>query len=282
MPPKGKKKAPPSAPIIHPWMEVPEYESFTDDQKQFFAKHPESAMPIIDAIRKQKLKGPLPPVDPTSPPDPICMALGNFRNMLPSTSTAAQSDIESSILGKQPQVPSPAPSMMLSSSPARIQINQNMEDPPSPSPAPRPLRSRPPVHNWDVYFNNLESALSGLDINHSQTPRYLGTMLTGLQSLLRDSRYLSLQVDGGFSIADLLDSLPHTSREASTPPPPVPAPMPKPHVKRTRVSPPTPSLAPKQSAPAKAAAAPLLNKRPPPSEAPAVSISINPAKRTTH
>jgi hypothetical protein len=110
-------------------------------------------------------------------------------------------------------------------------------------------------------------------------------MLTGLQSLLRDPRFLSLQIDGGFSIADLLDSLPRSQREVPAPPPHVSAPsVPKPHVKRTRVSPPTPPTR-KQSAPAKAsakaAAAPLppaLDKRPLPKEAPAVSIA-NPVKR---
>jgi hypothetical protein len=57
-------------------------------------------------------------------------------------------------------------------------------------------------------------------------------------------------------------------------------PIPKPHVKRARVNPTAPPPS-KESAPAKAAAAPpALDKRPPPSEAPAVSRSA-PAKRSS-
>jgi len=107
-------------------------------------------------------------------------------------------------------------------------------------------------------------------------PQFLGIMLTGLQSLLLDQRYLSLQVDGGFSIANLLDALPRTLRETSALPPRAietgSCLVLKPHVKRTKVRPPTP---PKASAPASATKVPppILDKRPPPSEAPAVSQS---------
>jgi len=80
----------------------------------------------------------------------------------------------------------------------------------------------------------------------------------------------------------LLDALPRASREASAPPPRAvetgPHPVPKPHVKRTKVSPLTP---PKAGAPASATKVPppILDKRPLPSEAPAVSRSS--AKRPT-
>jgi hypothetical protein len=107
-------------------------------------------------------------------------------------------------------------------------------------------------------------------------------MLTGLQSLLRNEKVLSLQVDGGFTVANLLDSLPRTSPAALTRPAWASdsvRPIPKPHVKWTKVNPPVPPPPSKESAPAKAAVAPpALDKRPPPLEAPAVSRSA-PAKR---
>jgi hypothetical protein len=161
-------------------------------------------------------------------------------------------------------------------------------NPPSP---PTPIV---PVVNWDNYFNNLENALSALRIDHEHTPRYLGTMLTGLQTLLRDERVLSLNVDGGFTIADMLDALPRSSSKATPTLTPVPGigsskPVPKPHVKRVRINPPSPPAPPKPSAPAKADRAPVaLDRRPPPSEAPAVSRSApkRPSQRqgkfTTH
>jgi hypothetical protein len=104
-------------------------------------------------------------------------------------------------------------------------------------------------------------------------------MLTGLQSLLRDEKVLSLQVDGGFTVANLLDSLPWAP--AVVPSRPAWAseavrPVPKPHVKRTKVGPSNPLPKPKEAAPPKVAP-PTLSKCPPPSEAPAVSRSV-PAK----
>jgi hypothetical protein len=191
--------------------------------------------------------------------------------------------IEGSVLGKRPQPPSPGPATSLhTNSPARMQVH-----PPSP---PAPVA---PVVNWDNYFNNLENALSALRIDHEHTPRYLGTMLTGLQTLLRDERVLSLRIDGGFTIADMLDALPRSSSVAGPTPTPGPGigsskPVPKPHVKRVRINPPSPPAPPKPSAPAKADRAPVaLDKRPPPSEAPAVSRSApkrprRQGKFTTH
>jgi hypothetical protein len=141
---------------------------------------------------------------------------------------ATASQIEASILGKWSQPPSPGPATSLhTDSLAHMQVN-----PPSP---PAPIV---PVVNWDNYFNNLENVLSALRIDHEHTPRYLGTMLTGLQTLLRNERVLSLNVDGGFTIADMLDALPGSSSKATPTPTPVPGigsskPVPKPHVKAT-------------------------------------------------
>jgi hypothetical protein len=116
-------------------------------------------------------------------------------------------------------------------------------------------------------------------IDHKHTPHYLGTMLTGLQTLLRDEQVLSPQLNGGFTIADMLDALPCSSSKATPTPTPVPGigsskPVPKPHVKRVRINPPSPPALPKPSAPVKADCAPVaLDRRPPPSEAPTVSCS---------
>jgi hypothetical protein len=203
-----------------------------------------------------------------------------FEQQSPLPQSSIFGTIEGSILGKQPQLPSPGPAAsMQTDSPARVQV---------PPPASAPVV---PVVDWGNYFNNLENALSALRIDHEHTPRYLGTMLTGLQTLLRDERVLSLRIDGGFTITDLLDALPRSGRVASAIPTPGPGntPVPKPHVKRVRINPPQPPTVPKASAPAKAdSAPPALDKRPPPSEAPAVSRTApkRPARRqgkfTTH
>jgi hypothetical protein len=65
--------------------------------------------------------------------------------------------IESSILGKRPQLPSPAPSATLqTSSPARIGAGKthrspwDPKDPPSPSPSP--------AVDWEAYFRSFETA----------------------------------------------------------------------------------------------------------------------------
>jgi hypothetical protein len=58
--------------------------------------------------------------------------------------------------------------------------------------------------DWEAYFRSFETALAALKIDHAETPRFLGTMLTGLQSLLRDKKVLSLKVDGGFTVTNLI------------------------------------------------------------------------------
>src|SRR5262249_51930007 len=123
-----------------------------------------------------------------------------------------------------------------------------------------------------------------LQASHLQTPRYLGVMLTALQSLLRDSSFLNLKTDSRFSVANLLDALPHSKGEASTPPTQGPDPAqsrpppakkvkfshPPPPAKKPKLRP--PPAPPKPNAPAKAFAVPPppLKHRPPPPEAPAV------------
>jgi hypothetical protein len=276
MPPKGKKKAsqPLSQPDVPDWVDEPGVESLTNDQFNFLISHPKSAPGILKLLRE---KGNLPPYFPPSSPsrapapmvssqaEPPASRRSLFdqfeRSPLPQSSIFGT--IEGSILGKRPQPPSPGPAAsMQTDSPTRVQV-------PPPDSA-----LVAPVVDWGNYFNNLENALSALRIDHEHTPRYLGTMLTGLQTLLRDECVLSLWIDSGFTIADLLDALPRSGRVASAIPTPGPGntPVPKPHVKRVRINLPQPPTVPKTSAPAKAdSAPPALDKRPPPSEAPAVS-----------
>jgi hypothetical protein len=294
--PKGRKKAsqPLSQPDVPDWVDEPGVESLTNDQFNFLISNPESAPGILKILReKGNLPPHFPPSSPSRAPAPMVSSqagppasgrslFDQFERSPPSQSLIF-STIESSILGKRPQPPSPGPATSLhTNSPARMQVQ-----PPSP---PAPVA---PVVNWDNYFNNLENALSALRIDHEHTPRYLGTMVTGLQTLLHDKRVLSLRIDGGFSIADMLDALPRSSSVAGPTPTPVPGigftkPVPKPHVKRVQINPPSPPAPPKPSAPAKADRAPVaLDKRPPPSEAPAVSRSApkrprRQGKFTTH
>jgi hypothetical protein len=146
-------------------------------------------------------------------------------------------------------------------------------------PAEGRLPPTAPDINWDQYFTSFKGALATLKVDHACMPQFLGTMLIGLQSLLQDERYLSLQVDGGFSVANLLEALPCSQRKATAPPPPPRSavsssqPVPKPYAKQTKVNPPVPP--PKANVPlAKAAVAPpSLDKRLPPLEAPAVSLA---------
>ncbi|KAF7773591.1 hypothetical protein Agabi119p4_5758 [Agaricus bisporus var. burnettii] len=183
-----------------------------------------------------------------------------------------------STLGKRPQPPFPAPSTSLAAGtpPAKAGDDQDMRSPESPTPTSAPF--------WGVYFRNLENALATLDPTHHQSARYLGTMLTGLQKIVRDERYLSLQVNGGFTVANLIDALPHRSSAAQPPHPPrVPEtgsrPASKPPSKKVKFNPPSP-LARRVSAPALADSAPppTLSKRPALSQAPAVSVHTPHAK----
>src|SRR5262249_16207074 len=189
----------------------------------------------------------------------------------PSPAPSVDPAIEHSILGKRPDPPSPASIRSLPRPSTAMEVDS----------APSSLV---PTVDWDKYFNNLENAISGLQATPSQTPRYLGVLLTALQSLLRDSSFLNLKTDGRFSVANLLDALPRSKGEATTPPTrgPDPARSRPPPPKKVKFNPPAPAP-PKASAPAKPVAAPppALNQRPPPSEAPAVSQSAPtaPAKR---
>jgi hypothetical protein len=61
-----------------------------------------------------------------------------------------------------------------------------------------------PAVDWEAYFKSFETTLAVLKLDHAETPRFLGTMLTGLQSLLCNEKVLSLQVDSGFTIANVV------------------------------------------------------------------------------
>jgi hypothetical protein len=263
MPPKGKKKAykPLSQPVLPDWVDEPGIEMLGQSQIDFLLENPESAQGVLKLLQE---KGNLPPLSSGTPHDDLDDDFGIVDDR-----PSIFQQIEGSILGEQPQPPSPGPATSLhTDSPAHMQVN-----PPSP---PAPIV---PVVNWDNYFNNLENALSALKIEHEHTLRYLGTMLTGLQTLLHDEHVLSLCINGGFTIADMLDALPRSANKATPTPIPGPGigftkPMPKLHAKRVRINLPSPPALPKPSAPAKADHAPVaLDKRPPPLEAPAVSRS---------
>jgi hypothetical protein len=177
MPPRKGKKPVKTPAVIYDWMGDPGLAQLSESQLNFLYENGQTA-PLI--IRELRNKGTITIPNPSeaglsssmgsSIPAPIA------HDDDDSDWDAAASQIEASILGKRSQPPSPGPATSLhTDSPARMQVN-----PPSP---PAPIV---PVVNWDNYFNNLENTLSALRIDHEHTPRYLGTMLTGLQTLLRE------------------------------------------------------------------------------------------------
>jgi hypothetical protein len=172
-----------------------------EDQMSFLAQNPESAPGIIELLRT---KGTLPPRTPSLTFFP---SFGGPSQMATEPDFSAPVDpvIESAVLGKRPQPPSPAPSALLpTSSPARVSVPPSVPGSQH-TPLPHPLV---PAIDWAQYFDSFQGVLAALNADHAMVPQFLGIMLTGLQSLLQDQRYLSLQVDGGFSIANLLDALP--------------------------------------------------------------------------
>jgi hypothetical protein len=280
MPPKRNKPPPKSAAVVEGWRDQ-DLSDLTEGQIAYLAANPDvDAASVIATIRKKR--APVPAAIPAaleSSDDEWGAETSQMAIGPDFPARAVDPVIESSILGKQPQPPSPAPSATLqTSSPARIGSGSlfQQSQPRVPETVPSPTPS--PAVDWEAYFRSFETALAALKLDHAETPRFLGTMLTGLQSLLRDEKVLSIQVGGGFTVANLLDSLPRTS-------PAVPAhpawasdairPVPKPHVKRTKVGPSNPLPKPRESA---TPAPPSLPKRPPPLEAPAVSRA-GPAKR---
>ncbi|EKM74181.1 hypothetical protein AGABI1DRAFT_133537 [Agaricus bisporus var. burnettii JB137-S8] len=265
MPPKPKHPKAKSDVVVLAWADHVNLDELNENQRQFLFANSGSTPAILATLQH---KGTI-----TSWNAPCGDADGGDLFNLPGSGTQT-----TSTLGKRPQPPSPAPSTSLAAGtpPAKAGDDQDMRSPESPTPASAPF--------WGVYFRNLENALATLDPTHHQSARYLGTMLTGLQKIVHDERYLSLQVDGGFTVADLIDALPHRSSAAQPPHPPrVPEtssrPASKPPPKKVKFNPPSP-LARRASAPALADSAPppTLSKRPAPSQALAVSVHTPHAK----
>ncbi|KAF7770975.1 hypothetical protein Agabi119p4_6949 [Agaricus bisporus var. burnettii] len=270
MPPKPKRPKAKSDAVVPAWADHANLDELNENQRQFLFANSGSAPAILATLQHKGTitswnpprGGPL-DVRPFGPdsiipaPNTDWDADGGDLFDLPGSGTQT-----TSTLGKGPQPPSPAPSTSLATGtpPAKAGDDQDMRSPESPTPASAPF--------WGVYFRNLENALATLDPTHHQSARYLGTMLTGLQKIVRDERYLSLQVDGGFTVADLIEALPHRSSAAQPPHPP-----------RVKFNPPSPP-ARRASAPALADSAPppTLSKRPAPSQAPAVSVHTPHAK----
>jgi hypothetical protein len=224
----GPRAPPLSQPVVHGWQDQ-DLSDLSESQIAFLAANPEvDAASVIATVCRNRAAASASAVEPSAQRPSLWSTVNESSDdNTPSSPSIFDKLIKGSVLGKRPQPPSPGPATSLhTDSPARMQVQ-----PPSP---PAPVA---PVVNWDNYFNNLENALSALRIDHEHTPSYLGTMLTGLQTLLHDERVLSLRINGGFSIADMLDALPRSSSVAGPTPTPVPGigstkPVPKPHVKR--------------------------------------------------
>ncbi|EKM79059.1 hypothetical protein AGABI1DRAFT_106672 [Agaricus bisporus var. burnettii JB137-S8] len=261
MPSKPKRPKAKSDAVVPSWADHVNLDELNENQRQFLFANSGSALAILATLQhKGSITSWNPPhggpldVRPFGP-DSIIPAPntdwdadgGELFDLLRSSLDPSQT---TSTLGKWPQPPSPAPSTSLAAGtpPAKAGDDQDMRSPESPTPASASF--------WGVYFRNLENALATLDPTHHQSARYLITMLTGLQKIVHDERYLSLQVDGGFTIADLIDALPDRSSVVQpTHPPRVqetgPRPTSKPPPKKVKFNPPSP-LAKKASAPASA------------------------------
>jgi hypothetical protein len=285
MPPKRNKPPPKSAAIVEGWRDQ-DLSDLTEGQIAYLAANPDvDAVAVIATIRKNRAAALAsePPAAHESSDDEWGAEASQMATGPDFPSQTVDLTIESSILGKRPQPLSPAPSTTLqTSSPARVgglfsdfkskPAKRSLFDEATTAPTPSP------AVDWEAYFKSFETALAALKLDHAETPRFMGTMLTGLQSLLRDERVLSLQVDGGFTVANLLDSLPRSTPAAALRPAwasDAVRPVPKPHVKQTKVGPSNPLPKPKEAA---LAGPPALPKCPPPSEAPAVPRA-GPAKR---
>jgi hypothetical protein len=249
MPPRKGKKPSLTPTVVHDWQDEPDLELLSESQRAMLSLMLESTPSIINLLRE---KGTLPSQTPPADHPPL---QGGSLFGTPLESMATEPDftagIELAVLGKRAQPPSPAASAaLLTNSPARV----GGLTVPSGIPRGTPFSSAP-VIDWNQYFQTFEGALTTLKVDHSRTPQFLGTLLTGLQSLLWDERYLTLQVDSGFSIANLLNSLPHSQQEVSTCPTwasDTIRPIPKPYAKRAKISQPTPPPKSKESPPAKA------------------------------
>jgi hypothetical protein len=280
MPPKRSKPPPKSAAVVEGWRDQ-DLSDLTEGQIAYLAANPDvDAVSVTATIHKNRAAAlaAVPPAAHESSDDEWGAETSRMAIGPDFPTHSVDPVIQSSILGKRPQLPSPAPSATLqTASPARVkssifdEVLGLSKTHPSPTPAPGV--------NWAQYFSSFEGVLSALDSSHAMAPKFLSILLTGLQSLLRDEKYLSLQADGGFSIANLLDALPRSSTAAPSRPAwasDAVRPVPKPHVKRTKVGPTNPTPKPKKAA---SAAPPVLPKRLPPLEAPAVSHA-GPAKRS--
>jgi hypothetical protein len=180
MPPKHNKPAskPKSAAVVYDWQDQ-DLTGLNEDQMSFLAQNPQSAPGIIELLRK---KGTLPP-PPRTPFPSFFPMFGGSSSMATEPDFAAPVDpvVESAVLGKRPQPPSPAPLALLpTSSPARVSV------PPSVlgsqhTPLPHPLV---PAVDWAQYFDSFQGVLATLNTDHAMAPQFLGIMLTGLQSLL--------------------------------------------------------------------------------------------------
>jgi hypothetical protein len=151
MPPKRSKAPPKSATVIEGWHDQ-DLSDLTEHQIAWLAANPEvDAASVVAKIRANR--GP-PPAIPSRPHDSDNDWGVEASQMATGPDFPSQTVdpvIESSILGKRPQPPSPAPSATLqTSSPMRIGGSKprrapwDPKDPPSPSPSQDV--------DWEAYF----------------------------------------------------------------------------------------------------------------------------------
>jgi hypothetical protein len=161
MPPRKGKKPSKTPAVIYDWMGDPGLAQLLESQLNFLYENGETAPLIIRDLCKHGT---------ITIPNPSEAGLPSSEGSSIPAPTAPTDDdldwdvevskIESSILGKRPQLPSPASSAALASaSPARVQIDSTMA-PHSPTPLV-------PVHDWDQLLN-MDSRVRGGKSNGSR------------------------------------------------------------------------------------------------------------------
>jgi hypothetical protein len=122
MPPKHNKPPPPkSAAVVEGWRDQ-DLSDLTEGQIAYLATNPDvDAASVIATIRKKRAPVPAAPPAAHESDDEWGVETSQMATGPDFPARAVDPTIESSILGKQPQPPSPAPSATLqTASPARV------------------------------------------------------------------------------------------------------------------------------------------------------------------
>jgi hypothetical protein len=172
MPPKCNKPPPKSAAVVEQWRDE-DVSDLTENQIAWLAANPDvDAASVIATIRKNRGTTPAAPTAAHDSDEDWGAEASQMATGPDFPTCAVDPVIESSILGKQPQPPSPAPSATLqTASPARVGgLFDHIPKPTNTSPLfaratalPTPSQSV----DWEAYFRSFETALAALKLDHA-------------------------------------------------------------------------------------------------------------------